>query len=274
MTAQLRTTLASALLLAFLPAIGMAADLPQARSLMDKHVKAIGGRKAIEENGDGTVHATIEIVEAGIKSDVTMYSLKGDRAMRMSFPNVGEFLSGKRGDVVWSQDPMGGPRILDGKEREFQLETFDPQVATRDAALIASATTTGLSDSEGRPCYRVEIQWKSGRNYVDCYSVDNGLLLSTEMTSVTAMGEMKTVSHFDDYQAVGKAKVPMTTRIKLTGMTQVMKIASFDLKAPAADTVALPPAIEALVKKAAAASAPAAMPQPQQDNGVRNEVSH
>lgn len=279
MTSLLRTSLASALLLAFVPMVSTAAELPKARVLMDKHLKAIGGRKALEAKSDGTMRATIDIVEAGIKSEMTMYALNGNRSMRIVFPNIGEFLSGSHGDVVWSQDPMGGPRILDGKERDFQLETFDPKVAARDASLIASATTTGLSESEGRPCYRVEIQWKSGRNYVDCYSVDNGLLLSTEMTGVTAMGEMKTVSHFDDYQTVGNAKAPMTTRIKLTGMTQVMKIASFDLTPPAADTVALPPAIDALVKKAAAAkagtaSAPASVPQAQEGNGVRNDVSH
>jgi hypothetical protein len=117
--------------------------------------------------------------------------------------------------------------------------------------VVTSAKTVALSESEGRPCYRVEIKWVSGRETAECYGKDDGLLLSTESTAVTPMGEIKQVSHMSDYRDFGGVKVAAKMKNLAAGMTQIFTILSVDPTAPAAEVFALPPAIEALVKKAA-----------------------
>lgn len=236
-----------------LPFAASAADLPKPQALFDAHIKAIGGRKAVEKESDGTLTGSMEIVENGLKADMRMASLGKNRALTMAIPNVGEFRSGRHGDVVWSMDPMSGPRILEGKERQDQIEPFEPKYVMRDASLIESATTTGLSDSEGRACHRVEISWKSGKKTVDCYGVEDKLLLSTESTVTTPMGELKQVSHFHDYKPFGPVKAATLTRAKAGGMTQVFRLSAYDATSPSADAVALPAAIQTLVNKAAEA---------------------
>ena len=113
-----RLTLASALAIVLSPLAASAADLPQARKLIDAHIKAIGGANAIDSNSDGTTKATMEIVEAGLKGDMTMYQRGADIVMTLNFPSYGETKLGVIGDVSWSIDPQNGPRLLQGKERD------------------------------------------------------------------------------------------------------------------------------------------------------------
>ncbi len=228
-----------------------AAKLPAARSLIDAHVVAVGGREAALASNEGSIKSTMEIVEASMKGDLVMYSRGDDRLLSVTFPAVGETKMGRTGSVVWSMDAMSGPRVLEGKERQQLAEQFDPLYALRDASLIETATTAALSDSEGRACYRVEIKWKSGNNTADCYSTENGLLLSTESTASTPMGELKQISHLSEYTIYGKSKAPKTTKVKVAGMTQLVRIESYEEGPQDAKLFALPAAIEALVKKAA-----------------------
>jgi hypothetical protein len=248
MTCLNRTALAFALALTLSP-MANAAELPAARSLIEAHIAAIGGREAASST-TGSLKSTMEIVEASMKGDLNLYSRGNDRVMSLTLPAMGETRVGYIGGVAWSIDAMTGPRILEGKERQQMVEQFDPMYAMRDDSLVESATTTALSESEGRPCYRVEITWKTGSNTADCYSTDDGLLISTESTSSSPMGELKQVSHLYDYTTFGKSKVAKLTKVKVAGMTQIVKIESIDETDPGTGPFALPPAIKALVDKA------------------------
>ncbi len=228
-----------------------ASELPAARKLIEAHVAAVGGREAILSGNEGSIRSTMEIAEAGIRGDLNLYSRGDDRLFSINLAAIGETKMGRTGSVVWSIDAMNGPRVLEGKERQQTVEQFDPLYAIRDASLVETATTTALADSNGRACYRVEIKWKSGSDTADCYGTEDGLLLSTESTTSTPMGDLKQVTHFSEYTAYGKSKAAKVTTIKVAGMTQVVRIDAYDESPQDAKLFALPPAIEALVKKAA-----------------------
>ena len=258
MTRLNRTILGMALALALSP-LAQAADTPAAalpapRTLIDAHVAAVGGAEAYAKSTDGTAKVQMEIVENGMKLEMTRYGRGIDRASVMVIPGAGDFRSGYSGGVAWSMDPMNGPRLLEGKEREQVVEQSDSLITVRDASVIASAKTTALSESEGRPCYRVEIKWVSGRETADCYGTEDGLLLSTELVIASLMGDMKQISHMSDYKSFGAFKAAAKIKSKVAGMTQLITIQSVDPAAPAAEVFALPVAIEALVKKSAAAA--------------------
>ncbi len=256
MTLFNRTTLGMALALALSP-MAQAADtpaaaLPAARSLIDAHVAAVGGAEAYAKSNDGTAKVQMEIIENGMKLEMMIYGRGSDRASLMAIPGAGDFRNGYSGGVAWSMDPMNGPRLLEGKERDQMIEQSEPKITLRDASLIASANTTALSESEGRPCYRVEIKWTSGRETADCYGTEDGLMLSTESVIASPMGDMKQVSHMSDYKSFGAVKLPVKIKGKAAGMTQLITIQSVDPTTPAAEVFALPVAIQALVKKSAA----------------------
>jgi hypothetical protein len=246
-----RTALAFGLALSLAP-LAQAADLPDARTLIDAHIAAAGGREALLRAAQGTSKVQMEIVENGMKLDMTMYARDADRATVMTIPGAGDFRSGYVGGIAWGMDPMNGPRLLQGKERDQAVEQSDSRYSFYDASVIASAKTVGLSESEGRPCYRVEIKWTNGRDSAACFGTADGLMLSNESTVVTAMGEIKQVSHISEYRDFGGAKVSAKAKSKAAGMTQIISLISYDPALPSAEVFALPPAIEALVKKAGA----------------------
>ncbi len=257
MNHRTRTTLAATLAFALLPFSASAADLPKARKLIDAHVKAVGGAKAFAQAEEGMLKATMEIVEAGMKGDMTVYTRGADMTMSLTFPNYGETLMGMIDGTTWSIDPQNGPRILQGKEREQFAQQNDRKYASRDESLIAKAETTALSDSDGRACYRVEIEWKSGDKTADCYGVDDQFLLSTESTASTPMGEIKQVTHLYDYKPMGAIKSPYKAKSKLAGMTQLITMQSFENSKLADSVFEMPASIAALLKKQAE-QAPAA----------------
>jgi hypothetical protein len=250
MTRFPRTALVLGLTLGFAP-LTQASELPDARKLMDSFITAIGGREAVAKIGEGTSKVQMEILENGMKLEIVSHGRGSDRTMVMAVPGAGDFRSGYVGGVAWGMDPMNGPRLLQGVERDQQIEQSDARYTLRDPSVIASAKTVALSESEGRPCYRVEIKWVSGRETAECYGKDDGLLLSTESTAATPMGEIKQVSHMSDYRDFGGVKLAAKIKSLAAGMTQVFTILSVDPTTPAAEVFALPPAIEALVKKAA-----------------------
>lgn len=251
MNNRTRSTLAATLALALLSTAAGAADLPKARKLIDAHLNAIGGAKAFAQADEGTLKGTMEIVEAGMKGDMTVYTRGADMTLTLTIPNFGETRMGVIDGTTWSIDPQNGPRLLQGKERDQFAQQNDRKYAARDESLIAKAETTALSDSEGRACYRVEVEWKSGEKTADCYGVEDKFLLSTESTAVTPMGEVKQVTHLFDYKPMGTIKAPYKAISKLAGMTQMITMQSFDGAKLADSIFEMPPSIAALLKKQA-----------------------
>ena len=238
------TTLALALALWSLPSL--AADLPEPRSLIDRHLAAVGGAQALSASADGTAKMSIEIADTGMRGQMMLYARGEDMAITMNMMGM-QVLMGTLDGVSWSIDPMHGPRLIEGKELEEQRRQMDPEVNTFAEAAITSMKTLELGDSEGRPCYRVEIIWKSGDDTVTCFGVDDGLALSSEFTSVSPMGEMRQTMHLYDYKSYGDFKLPSRMRGKAMGLTQVLTIDSFETGTPPDEVFALPAAIVALL---------------------------
>lgn len=124
MTRFARTALAFGLALSLAP-LAQAADLPDARRLIDAHIAATGGKDVYAKYGEGTTKVQMEIVENGMKLDMTLYGRGTDRLSVMSIPGAGDFRSGYSGGVAWGMDPMNGPRLLEGKERDQLISEVD-----------------------------------------------------------------------------------------------------------------------------------------------------
>lgn len=241
-----------ALALAALPAFAGAETLPDPRQLIDRHLEASGGADAIRNSGDGSAKMSIVVAENGMRGDMQLHSRGRDMVMNMTMAGM-EIRSGMVGDIAWSIDPMLGPRLLEGKELEDQRRNVDPDVLTFADESIESMKTVALADSEGRPCYRVEILWKSGDETASCFGTDEGLALYSESTSVSPMGEMRQTIHLYDYKTLGKVRVASRMRSSAMGMTQVMTIEDYQEGTPPDEVFALPPAIQSLLDAGAGA---------------------
>lgn len=231
-----------------LPLAAHAADnLPEARSLLDKHIEAMGGEAQVLKGAQGTAKGSFGMPAAGISAPMTIWmDGQGNLATEVELPGMGTIRSGVNGETVWGVDPFQGPRILEGLERAEQLDNASIDGSLRKDSMVASMQTTGRAEYDGRACYKVELKWRSGRDSWDCYAIDDGLLLASGGKSHSPMGEVEVVNIVKRYAELSGLRMPVLSEMQMMGQTQVISIDSFDPTAPDAAVFALPAPIKAL----------------------------
>lgn len=244
-------TLATSIALFALAGPALAEALPDARSLVDRHVEAIGGREAIDRQTQGTLTGRFQMPAAGIDGEMVVAIAATDQiGTRIEMPGIGEIRSGINADLVWSVDPFSGPRILEGEERAFQLEQSNPKAILRDASLVTQLETVALAEFGGESCYRVRVVWHSGRESHDCYAVDSGLLIATESTQTSPMGEISVTSLMKDYRDFDGFKAASRTEQTVMGQQQIIRVDAYTSGAPDPALLELPAPIQALAEAA------------------------
>ena len=158
------------------PREGATAKLPSARSVLDKHLAAIGGRQAVLSHKSTRATGTLLMPAAGVTGAVEIYGAQPNRTLlKVSLDGVGEVLEGFDGTHGWSISPMTGPMLLEGKqldEKRFDSE-FHGELRSDDR--YASLTTLERVDFEGRPCYKIRLVRKTGGEDIEFYDVATGL---------------------------------------------------------------------------------------------------
>ncbi len=237
--------------------------LPEGRSLIERHIEAVGGEQKVRAATHGTVQGRFEMPGAGVSGPLTV-ATRGptEVATRIELAGLGEVRAGVNGELVWSMDPFTGPRLLEGMERAAQIESTHPDASLRDPSFVTSATTSALTEKGGQACYQVDLVWRSGRESSDCYSPESGLLVATESVQVSPMGELPVLTVLHDYKEMAGMLVATRTEQAVMGQTQVITLESIDLSPPDDALFELPPAIKALAAQAAGAPEPVPAPAP------------
>jgi hypothetical protein len=101
----------------------------------------------------------------------------------------------------------------------------------------------------GQDCYRVRIQWKSGRESFDCYSVETGLIVAIQQKSESPMGTIDVTVNMNEYKDFDGIKLPTRIVQQMMGAEQVMTITTVDFGAVDPAVFELPAEIKALVAK-------------------------
>lgn len=226
------------------------AALPDARSLIARHLEAVGGRDAVLAPTSSRATGTFSIPGTGLEGSLEILSADPDRLLlRIEIPGLGRVLSGYDGRVGWSIDPASGPRVLRGAELAAMRDQATELAAVRDESLIESARTVERTRVEGRDCFRVELRWRSGRTTYDCYAPDDGLLVATMSTQESPMGAIEVVTTLDGYRSFGHGKV--ATRIVQSGMgvRQSLSIDALEYGGVDPAEFAPPEAIRTLLEK-------------------------
>jgi len=228
-------------------------ELPSARDLVDAHLEASGGMDLLQRSMDSTTKGRFIMPAAGVSGNMTIFSrTPTERAMSIELEGLGTMQSGYKDREAWSSDPFMGPRLITGTELDIQIESNEPAALARSDEFVESMETVGTGEYNGEACFKVDVVWKSGRESSDCYSKDTGLLLASEATLESPMGEMQMVSVFSDYQAFEsngeEIILPATTTVTTMGQEQQLVIDSVELGTPADEHFDLPPAIVTLME--------------------------
>ena len=230
------------------PARPAAAELPDARTIVDRHIKAIGGRAAILAHTSMHATGTLTMPTNGISGPVDIYGAAPARVLvRTTVAGIGEIVDAYDGKVGWSINPMTGPSLKTGKELEqtkldadFYSELRDPKKYTMK--------TIEKTLFDGRDCYKVSVKRPDGSEDFDFYDVATGLRAGSINTRETQMGVMTITNVESGYKKFGPLTQATVLTQKMMGVEQKITIETveYDKVEP---TVFEPPAsIKALIK--------------------------
>jgi hypothetical protein len=226
------------------------ANLPDGRALIDKFIKAIGGREAVLSHKSEHAVGTLSMNGSGMTGTVELFGATDpNRSLqRVSMSGIGEVTNGFDGQHGWTIDPMSGPRLQVGAELDQTKITADFYAELRDPKSYPSVKTIERDDFEGHPCYKVSLTNIYGVTDYDYYDVGSGLRVGAIETEETPMGKITATSVIGDYKKFGNLLQATTLTQRAMGVEQKITLQSVEYDNVDASVFDLPAPIKALIK--------------------------
>ena len=230
------------------PASTATAELPDARTIVDRHINAVGGRQAIL--GHKSMHAsgTLSMPANGISGPVEIFGAAPDQVLvKASVNGIGEIVDAYNGKHAWSINPMTGPTLKTGKELEqtkidadFYSELRDPKKYT--------LKTIEKTTFDGRDCYKVSVKRADGAEDFDFYDVATGLRAGSINTRETQMGTVTVNNVESGYKKFGTLTQATVLTQKIMGVEQKITLDTVEYDKVDPSVFEPPPTIKALIK--------------------------
>jgi hypothetical protein len=225
-------------------------DLPPAKDLVAKHVEAVGGKAAILKHKSSHSKGKFSLPAQGVDGNLEVHAAAPNKlAVKVAIDAFGEFTQGFDGKVGWSNNPMTGAQLVEGKQLDDMKERAEFHGETKDEERYKSMETVGVEQFEGQECYKVKLVRKSGGEQTRYYDKKTGLLVGTLGKRETPMGEVEVKSVLSDYKEFDGVKVATKVRQTLGEMEQVLTISSVEYDKVADSAFDLPAAVKDLIKK-------------------------
>jgi hypothetical protein len=228
-----------------------AKDLPPGKEVLDRYIEVTGGREAYERVQTRVATSTIEAPAMGLKGKLTIYQKAPDQGyLETDLEGVGRIEQGTDGQVVWERSAMMGPRLMEGAEKEALMRSLTLHSELHPEKHYEKIETVGVQEVGGRQAYKVEMTSAAGTKETRYYDHESGLLLRSEGTQKTQMGEIQVSSVMEDYQTVDGLKMPKRVTQEMMGQTISMTIDKIEHGVDIPDTrFEMPQEVRALVEK-------------------------
>jgi hypothetical protein len=225
------------------------ANLPSARSIVDRHVAAVGGKAAILAHSSSRATGTFTVASAGMTGAIEVFAAKPDKSMvKISIPGVGEVIEAYDGKNGWTLSAMTGPMLLEGKQLEEKKFDTDFFGELHEDRRYESMTTVERTEFDGRQCYKVRLVRKGGGEDFEFYDVETGLKAGRIATRETPMGTVTGTSTESDYKKFGNLLQPTTVKNTMMGVQQLITITSIEYDNVQSSVFDPPAQIKALIK--------------------------
>jgi hypothetical protein len=231
------------------PAATAPATLPAAREIIERHIRAVGGRDDILSQTSTHVIGTVSMPSAGLSGKMETFHAKPNRFLqRMTLPGIGDIEEGFDGKVGWTTSPLTGPLLFEGRqleERAFDADYFEE---LKSPERYASMTTVEKTTFEERPAYKLRLVKKNGTEDIEFYDVETGLKIGAIATRESPMGPMQGTTPYGEYKQFGPLRQPTSLKVTTLNVQMVLSILTLEYGNVDPAIFALPAQIKALVK--------------------------
>ncbi|MEM6292781.1 MAG: hypothetical protein AAGA54_16020 [Myxococcota bacterium] len=200
--------------------------LPKAAELLAASVDAVGGADVLESVKNFHLKGSIAAPKQNLSGEVETWWEGGDFYMVQTIPGLGINRSGKKGDVIWAEEPINGLRKLEGKEAEQHLWASSLMLAADWQQFFDSAETTGERELEGKKVYDIKLTSKSGAALTLTLDAKSKLMVEQSFEVHSPMGSMPVTIASLDYRDVSGMKIPhkQVTDASLMKLTQELTV--------------------------------------------------
>lgn len=189
--------------------------LPAAKEVVDKYVKAIGGRDALLKHKSRYQTGTIELSPMGVKGTVETFSRSDNRALtKISLDGIGDILDGYDGTTAWTSNPVQGNRVKAGNELEqSKRQSLFGREANIDK-IYTSLTVKNVEKIGDREAYVVVASTTGLPDDILYFDTETGLMLRSDSVVLAPEGQQATSTFYDDYREVNGIKSAFKVRAK------------------------------------------------------------
>jgi hypothetical protein len=226
------------------------AALPDARQLIDRHIKEIGGRAAILAHKSVRMTGTLTVPASGITGPMEVFGATNPNRVlvKTTVPGIGEIAEGFDGTHGWTMSPMTGPMLKVGKELQQTKLDADLYSELRDPKHYPTVKTIEKTTFDGRPCYKVALTRIDGAQDFDFYDVATGLRAGGIVTRESFTGTMTMTTVDGGYKKFGDMLHSTVHTQKVMGIEQTIKVDTVEYDKVDPSVFAPPAAIKALIK--------------------------
>jgi hypothetical protein len=225
--------------------------LTTAETVLEAAIAAQGGRerqakvKAIRLTARFTVPSDKEPIK-GTLEEIT--AAPRSKRTTVDVPGIRKVVSGVTGDVAWELSSTDGARVVAGAERTEALReaTFNADLKWKE--LFPKVELAGVFEFGGTPAYKVVLTPADGDPEIRYFATDTLLPVGTQSMSINESGKSASEMTVSDWRDVDGIQYAFKAQMK-GGIEMILEKVELD---PSLDPAvfALPPEVEALVKKA------------------------
>jgi zinc protease len=203
------------------------AALPTVDEVLDRYVKALGGKAAIEKINSRVSKGTFEIPSlAGAKGMIEIYEKAPNKEVAiLNIPGIGTQAEGFDGHVAWELEPDSGvAHEKSGLELATAKREAEFYADIKLKELYSSLTLKGVEKVGAREAYVIEAVPAVGNPDRFYFDTQTSLLIRKDSEEEGTAGKRSVQEFYDDYRMVDGIKLPFSLRQVSPGLEFVIKI--------------------------------------------------
>jgi hypothetical protein len=226
-------------------------DLPDAASLFEKHIAAIGGQEKIRSITTRVVEGAI-VAGAGANrtvSRITLYQQAPNRLLAVvENPAVSTLELGYDGTHAWVRDLSGTPRLVTGADADGIAASADFYAEAEYKTMFREMSTVGRERFGDRAVFRVRAVERNGQESFRLFDAETGLLTAVirRLPGAQAGSTVEQVTEMGEWQEFGGVRFPTLQVQRAEGQAVATRVRVVDTNVPVPE-VQTPADVQALI---------------------------
>lgn len=184
------------------------AKMPTVAEILDRNVRATGGRDALLRHKSMTIHGRYQIPSQNLDLETTTYTQDGKLLLKANLPGGKQYLTGYDGKIAWDMDGSGKVTLHDGDEARSVARDADMYYHLHVTKYFKSMDLVDVKDFNGHPCYHLKgiTNWDKVNEHF--YDKETGLLQGYAFNTAWRGGNGDATEIFEDYRDFGGVRMP------------------------------------------------------------------